>query len=75
GHAIARQAHPLNSLALATFLMTLHDPSALSDRGFLLSVTSTLGLILYATPIQSRITGWLERHLTHRLARSIADMV
>lgn len=75
GRALTRQAYPLNSLALATFLMTLHDPSALSDRGFLLSVTSTLGLILYATPIQSRITGWLERHLTHRLARSIADMV
>jgi len=75
GRVLARPAHPLNSLALATFLMTLHDPFALSDRGFLLSVTSTLGLILYATPIQSRITGWLERHLTHRLARSIADMV
>lgn len=74
GRALVRQAHPLNSLALATFLMTLHDPFALSDRGFLLSVTSTLGLILYATPIQSRITGWLEWHLAHSFARSIADM-
>lgn len=75
GRAIARQAHPLNSLALATFLMTLHDPFALSDRGFLLSITSTLGLILYATPIQARVIGWLERHLTSSPARSIADAI
>lgn len=74
GRAIVRQAHPLNSLALATFLMTLCNPSVISDRGFLLSMTSTLGLILYATPIQARVTGWLERHLPHSLARSMADM-
>ncbi len=74
GRAIARQAHPLNSLALATFLMTLHDPFALSDRGFLLSITSTLGLILYATPIQARATGWLEQRLAPGPLRSLAEM-
>lgn len=75
GQAIRRQAHPLNSLALASLLMTMIDPFALSDRGFLLSVTSTLGLILYAGPIQARFAGWLEHRIHSDAARAFTGVL
>ncbi len=51
----------LNTLAVAALLMMLLNPNILEDVGFQLSVTATLGLILYSKPLES---------VTHRLLAS-----
>lgn len=75
GRTLRRPAHPLNSLALAAFAMTLFNPLTLWDRGFLLSLAATLGLVLYAGPLQDRISGWLTQHAPLGPIRAAGDTV
>jgi competence protein ComEC len=49
---IGRRQAGLNSLGLAALVMMLLDPYVLWDVGFQLSFAATLGLVLYAEPLQ-----------------------
>lgn len=48
GYMIGRQADPLNSLAIAAFLVLLYDPKELFDPGFQLSFVSIAGIVICA---------------------------
>ncbi len=52
GQQIGRRQQGLNTLAFVAALMTLFNPYILWDVGFQLSFAATLGLMLYATPLQ-----------------------
>jgi competence protein ComEC len=60
---LGRQTAGLNSLAAAVLLMTLLNPFTLWDVGFQLSAAATLGLILYAEPLQAGFKKLLTRFL------------
>ncbi len=47
-----RKPDSLNSLGIAAFLLCAINPYAAADKGFLLSVTSALSLILLSNPIK-----------------------
>lgn len=53
---LGRRDDALTSLAAASVLMSLVNPSTLWDVGFQLSFAATLGLILYADPLQKWFT-------------------
>ena len=69
---IGRSAGGLNSLLLAAGAMCLGNPGLLWDISFQLSCAATLGLILYAGPLQGAATRLLERKLAPERARKIA---
>lgn len=58
---ISRRADPLNSLGTAVLILCLPNPYAAADVGLLLSFSATLGLILFARPIQRWLDGHLDR--------------
>lgn len=53
GHQIGRRQVGVNSLAFAAAGMALFSPQVLWDIGFQLSFAATLGLILYAEPLNA----------------------
>jgi competence protein ComEC len=57
----SRRADPLNSLGTAVLILCLPNPYAAADVGLLLSFSATLGLILFARPIQNRLNARLDR--------------
>jgi competence protein ComEC len=65
---LGRRSHGLTSLALTGVVMTVIFPWMLWDIGFQLSFAATLGLILYADPLQ----GGVERLLLNRLPKDKA---
>jgi competence protein ComEC len=69
-----REGHALNSLALTVLVMTAFDPYTISDPGFLLSASATLGLILFATPIHDRIGTQIERHVSSPALRFVVGI-
>ncbi|MBN2549336.1 MAG: ComEC/Rec2 family competence protein [Anaerolineales bacterium] len=72
---LGRAQHGLNSLAIIAALMSLQNPYALWDVGFQLSFAATLGLVLYADPLQKRFLGWVSQHLPPEIAKRTAGMV
>lgn len=66
---IGRRQHGLNSLAFVAALMALADPHVLWDVSFQLSFMATLGLILYAEPLE----GWFYSLATRRLPPDAAQ--
>ncbi|MBG0770633.1 MAG: ComEC/Rec2 family competence protein, partial [Anaerolineaceae bacterium] len=52
GGLFGRRQNGLNSLGMAALAMMLLDPNIPWDVGFQLSVAATLGLVLYAQPIE-----------------------
>jgi competence protein ComEC len=60
---IGRRGAALNALVLAAAVMLALEPRLLGDIGFQLSFMATLGLILYANPLQVRLEGALRPHL------------
>ena len=65
----------VNTLAISAAFLAAFNPNALWDAGFQLSFAVTLGLVLYAAPLQA----WFTRLLAHRLplvtARRVAGPV
>lgn len=51
--AISRQNDSLNSLGLAAIIITLFNPYAVSDWSFMLSFSSTLGIVIFAPQLAS----------------------
>jgi competence protein ComEC len=74
---LGRRAVGLNTLAVAALLMTAWNPLTLWDVGFQLSAAATLGLILYAEPLQAALRRALETRLppeqAERATRLSAD--
>jgi competence protein ComEC len=65
----------VNILALTAAIMAAISPSALWDPGFQLSFAATLGLVLYAAPLQAWLIGLLARRLPLDRARRLAGPV
>jgi competence protein ComEC len=58
---LGRRSHGLTALFFAGALMTAANPWTLWDVGFQLSFAATLGLILYADPLQAGVERLLSR--------------
>jgi len=67
-----RRSHGLTSLFFAGTLMTAANPWTLWDVGFQLSFAATLGLILYADPLQAGVERLVSRIGKER-ARTLAS--
>ena len=63
GSSRGRTGNGLNNLALTAALMSIWDPSVLSDVGFQLSVTATLGILLYSEPLCNLVRGAIAKLL------------
>jgi competence protein ComEC len=72
---VGRQGLALNTLFLTAMLMTLYNPMWLWDVGFQLSFVATLGLILYATPLQQTVETWLAGVLPARRVKPVMDVL
>ena len=66
---LGRPQSGLASLLVAAILMTAINPLVLWGVGFQLSFAATLGLILYARPLD----GWMRRMLLKRVAAETVD--
>lgn len=72
---VGRRQHGLNSLALVAAVMALFNPLVLWDVGFQLSFGATLGLILYASPMEAAATRLAERYVSGERAQQIAALL
>ena len=72
---IGRRQHGLNSLAIVAALMALLDPHVLWDVGFQLSFAATLGLVLYAQPLQDWFVRLASKHMPQNTAQKLAQPV
>ena len=76
---LGRQTHGMASLAAAAIAMTIVNPLILWDVGFQLSFAATLGLILYADPLNSRfvhfVSRWLDEERAEKLAGPVSEFV
>ncbi len=74
---VGRRAGGLNILLFTAAIMCAISPHALWDVSFQLSFGATLGLILYAAPLQEwatrSIARWAGATLAQRLARPVAE--
>jgi competence protein ComEC len=62
----------INTLAITAAIMVGENPNTLWDAGFQLSFAATLGLVLYATAMQSWAVNALTRRLPLEAARRVA---
>lgn len=72
---IGRRQHGLNAAALASLIMLLFDPRLLWDISFQLSLSATLGLILYAEPLETWFLGLSSRYLSQEVAGKLTRPV
>jgi competence protein ComEC len=72
---LGRQTAGLNSLSAAVLFMTLLNPLTLWDVGFQLSAAATLGLILYAEPLQLGFKNLLARFLAPAAVERVAGLL
>jgi competence protein ComEC len=72
---VGRRQQALNTMAFTAALMALADPQVPWDVGFQLSFAATLGLVLYAQPMQDGFANLLSRRLGKSKARKIAAPV
>ena len=75
GSLLGRRQAGANSLAFTAGLMCLFNPLLLWDVGFQLSFMATLGLVLYAEPLQALFEGWASRFLNRQLVSRLAGPV
>ncbi len=72
---LGHRVHGLASLAAAAMVMTVIDPLSLWDVGFQLSFAATLGLVLYADPLQRWLLAQASARLGHRPAEVLAQPI
>ncbi len=75
GRLIGRRQSGSTSLSFTAAVMCLFNPLLLWDASFQLSFTATLGLVLYADPLQAGFTRWAERRYSPHTARRLAGPV
>jgi competence protein ComEC len=69
---LGRRQNGLNTLAVTAAVMAVFNPNTLWEAGFQLSFGATLGLVLYAQPLQDWLTGMLARRIPLETARKIS---
>lgn len=69
GGMFGRRQNGLNSLGLAAVIMMIIDPNIPWDVGFQLSLAATLGLVLYAQPLEERFLKWLLKRMPEEQAQ------
>ncbi|MCD4802408.1 MAG: ComEC/Rec2 family competence protein [Anaerolineales bacterium] len=72
---IGRRQHGLNAAALASLIMILLNPQLPWDVSFQLSLSATLGLILYADPFAQKFLEFSSRVLPLETAQRITQPV
>ena len=72
---VGRRQQALNTLAITAAMMALVDPQVPWDVGFQLSFAATLGLVLYAQPMQEGFARILSRRVSQERARKFAEPV
>mgnify|MGYP001025910680 CR=1 FL=1 len=75
GGMFGRRQNGLNSLGIACLVMILLDPNLPWDLGFQLSVAATLGLVLFAQPMEEKFLETAERWLSKEQSRSLLGPV
>jgi competence protein ComEC len=75
GGMFGRRQNGLNSLGLASLGMMLVNPNVLWDIGFQLSVGATLGLVLYAQPIEERLVDLAKQKMSDVQAEKIVGPI
>lgn len=74
---IGRRQHGLNAAALASLIMMLFNPRLPWDISFQLSLSATLGLILYADPLTNWFlglsSGYLPLETAHKLTQPVSE--
>lgn len=77
GRIFGRRQSGANSLVFTAAVMCLFNPDLLWDAGFQLSFAATLGLVLYADPLQTvceRLAGrWFSEETAKRVAAPISE--
>jgi competence protein ComEC len=71
GGMFGRRQNGLNSLGMAALGMMLVNPNIPWDVGFQLSVAATLGLVLYAQPLEERALAWLSGRMPEESAQRL----
>jgi len=66
---LGRRQHAYTTLAVTAALMAFQNPAVLEDVGFQLSFAATLGLLLFAAPMQEAVARTLTRWLPPEQAR------
>jgi competence protein ComEC len=76
---IGRRQHGLNAAALASLIMMLFNPKLPWDISFQLSLSATLGLILYADPLANWFlglsSGVLPLEIAQKLTRAVSEYI
>lgn len=72
---IGRRQHGLNAAALASLVMMLFDPQLPWDISFQLSLSATLGLVLYADPLAAWFLRFSSRFFSLEIAQRITQPV
>lgn len=72
---IGRRQNGINTLAFTAAGMSLLNPYVVWDTGFQLSFAATLGLILYAAPLQEACVRWFSRFTGMKTASKAASLV
>jgi competence protein ComEC len=72
---LGRVNDALRALCLAGVLMSVLDPFTPWDVGFQLSFAATLGLILYADPLQKWVESWLTQHFNPGFAKRTTPLL
>jgi competence protein ComEC len=75
GGMFGRRQNGLNSLGLAGLLMMFQNPNIPWDVGFQLSVAATLGLVLYAQPLEERLIALMAKRMPEERAQRWAGPV
>lgn len=75
GGLLGRRQAGANTLAFTAAVMSLFSPYLLWDVGFQLSFAATLGLVLFAEPLQSAFDAWTQRRLPAMVAAPVARLV
>ncbi|NLN69640.1 MAG: ComEC family competence protein, partial [Chloroflexi bacterium] len=75
GGMFGRRQNGLNSLGLAALGMALIDPNIAWDIGFQLSMAATLGLVLYAQPLEERFVKLASRQISEERAQKLVGPV
>jgi competence protein ComEC len=75
GRLIGRSNTGLTPLGFSAAVMCLFNPLLPWDASFQLSFTATLGLVLYAEPLQRRFEAWLAGRIPAERARKLSAPV
>ena len=75
GGMFGRRQNGLNSLGIAATGMILITPNVLWDIGFQLSIAATLGLVLYAQPLEQKFVLFASRNMPEDQAQKMVGPV